>query len=137
MMAWRDYFAKPGPQTAGMIIKWWEVRRLYYNIVIFLTIALFCLILPVFVKPAGTSEEATYWASVRFHIIFSFLLLQIPANLWYTGGWVADLLIKKGLKWKSPGFGPWAQAIGIAFSLIFTFFMMIAMWAWNGLKWGP
>src|SRR5438093_10155553 len=129
MMAWRDYFARPeDSQTTGMIIKWWEVRRLYYNVAIFLTIALFSLMLPVFVK--RSSEEATYWASVRFHIIFSFLILQIPANIGYTGGWVADLLLKKGLRLTAPGFGPWAQAIGISLSLIVTLFMLISLWAW-------
>ena len=125
MIPWKEYFSKPtGPQTARMIIGWWELRRFYYNVIIFAAILLISLVLPVFLKVNAISSASTYLGSLGYHVVLSFLLLQVPANIWYTGGWVADLLIKKVLHLTALGFGPWAQGIGIAFSLIFVVYMM-------------
>jgi hypothetical protein len=59
---------------------------------------------------------------------FSLAVLQIPANFWYTDRWVADLPIKKGMQRIVPRFGPWAQATSIVFSVVFTVYMMLALW---------
>jgi hypothetical protein len=123
MIAWRDYFATPStPQTAGTIIKWWEVRRLYYNLVVFATIVLISLVLAAFTTPP---LSGAYFQLVGAQFGIGFLFLQIPANVWYTGGWVAELFIKKVLRRPASGFGPWAQAIGLAFSILFVAIIMI------------
>jgi hypothetical protein len=51
--------------------------------------------------------------------ILTYIGIQLAANLWYTGGWIADLMVKKVLRIQWPGFGPWALALGIAFSFVF------------------
>jgi hypothetical protein len=123
MKAWRDYFKKPsGPQTPGMIIQWWESRRLYYNVVILAAIILISLIMSL---PAAVQGGRGYIESAAGLVAIGFVVLQLPANVWYTGGWVADLLVKKGLRLTALGFGPWAQAIGIVFSILFIAAMMI------------
>src|SRR4030095_3283022 len=114
----------------GMIIKWWEIRRLYFNLVIFATILLLSLILSALGNDTLIGTNATYPASLGIRLLLSFFVLQVPANIWYTGGWAADLLIKKVLRRNVLSFGPWAQAIGLVFSLIFTAFIMIMMWGW-------
>jgi hypothetical protein len=123
MIAWKDYFATPSaPQTAGTIIKWWEVRRLHYNLVVFATIVLISLVLAAFMT---SPLSGAYFQFVGAEFGVSFLFLQIPANLWYTGGWVAELLVKRVLRRTAPGFGPWAQAIGMGFSILFVAVIMI------------
>jgi hypothetical protein len=125
IVQWRSYFARPsGPQSAGGIIKWWEARRLRYNLIVFLAILLAAL--------ASSFDELDlsplpYLRAVSRTVGIAFLVLQLPANLWYTGGWVVDLIIKKWLRRTAPGFGPWAQGIGIGFSLVFVGFMMLLL----------
>jgi hypothetical protein len=45
--------------------------------------------------------------------------VQVPANIFFTGGWIADLVMKKVLGLASPWFGPWAFGLGTCFSFLF------------------
>lgn len=109
-------FAWPsGPQTAGGIIKWWEVRRLYFNAILLATI---------FSAAAVSAATNNHGFKVGLSgpgeiIVVSIFLFLIPANIWYTGGWIVDLLIKKALRLTAPGFAPVALGAGIVFSLAF------------------
>lgn len=117
-------FARPKiPQTWGSIIKWWEARRLYYNLIL--------LIVPAQIL-------IFHWTSFKsltrpWQGIFLYLLLfQLPANLWYTGGWMVDLFLKKALRISAPGFAPWALAAGIIFSLLFLAFFRVSFSPYTG-----
>lgn len=121
MVGLRDLFAKLGPgATAGEIIRWWEVRRLHYNVIIF---AWALIVVTIYYSSTGRRDKDT-WTR---HSLFAYLLLiQLPANLWYTGGWIVDLIAKKFFKWPSPGFEPWALGMGIALSLLFYLVLLVA-----------
>jgi hypothetical protein len=113
-----DLFARPKtPQTWGNIVKWWEARRLYYNLIL--------LIVPV-------QFLIFHWSAFNSltdrsqGILLYLLLFQLPANIWYTGGWIVDLFLKKALRLSTPGFAPWAFAAGIVFSLLFLIFFRIS-----------
>ncbi|MFZ0743389.1 MAG: hypothetical protein WAM85_03240 [Terracidiphilus sp.] len=116
MLAPKDLFAQPSkPQTAGEIVKWWEARRLYYNLIL-----LAALLVSILVSSARTGQLFKGDMSTAFEmLLIGLLFLQLPANIWYTGGWVADLLVKKVLRVTASGFGPWALGAGILFSLLF------------------
>jgi hypothetical protein len=53
------------------------------------------------------------------------LLLQLPANVWYTGGWIVDLIVKKVLRVTWLGFGVWALGLGIFLSIVFYFVIFL------------
>ncbi len=53
------------------------------------------------------------------------LFLQLPANFWYTGGWIVDLIVKKVLRVTWRGLGSWALGMGIFVSLAFYFVLFI------------
>jgi hypothetical protein len=112
MIGARNLFAKPDPQpTAGAIIRWWESRRLHYNV-----ITLAWAFLWIVVSYLGGNHM---WLSTPLAIPTYILGVQLPANLWYFGGWIADLIVKKVLRIPWRGFGPWVLALGIAFSFLF------------------
>jgi hypothetical protein len=116
----RRLLARPsGPQTAGGIITWWEARRVAFNAI------LFAAILVAAIVSAATNSQGIeirlLGAGETF--ILSIFFLLFPANIWYTGGWMADLLVKKALRLNVTGFGPWALGAGIVFSLLFMAFI--------------
>jgi preprotein translocase subunit SecG len=116
----------PHPQTAGDIILWWESRRLIYNGIIFAAILVSALLLAAVMQP---KRLADYLSRVGTLVATAFSVLQIPANVWYTGGWVADLVVKRVLRLPAAGFGPWALADGTAFSLLFIGLLVTVVFA--------
>jgi hypothetical protein len=111
MIGIRNLFAKPDPQpTAGAIIRWWESRRLHYNVLTLAWASLWILVSHFGGNPI--------WSATPLAIL-TVLGIQFVANLWYTGGWIADLIVKKVLRIPWPSFGPWAFALGTAFSFLF------------------
>jgi hypothetical protein len=124
MILLKRLLARPcGPQTAGGIINWWEGRRIHFN-----AILLAIIIVATIVSGAtnGQGIRTRLWgAGVTF--VISIFVVLLPANIWYTGGWIADLLIKKGLRLNVTGFGPWALGAEIVFSLLFMVFIYASM----------
>jgi len=121
MLGMRHIFAEaPAGQTVGQIIRWWEARRLYYNLVVFASILLACGIAlwPV------SQGDARSMASI---VAISVLIFLIPANIWYTCGWAVDLALKRWLRKPWTGFAPWALGTGMAFSVVFV--MALILWA--------
>jgi hypothetical protein len=124
MLALRDLFARPkAPQTWVSIVKWWEARRLYYNLIL--------LIVPAQILIFHWSAFNSL-TNRRQAIILYLLLFQLPANVWYTAGWVVDLFLKKALRRTTPGFAPWAFAAGIVFSLLFLYFFRVSFSPYTG-----
>jgi hypothetical protein len=120
MVGLGDLFAKLHPgATAGEIIRWWEARRLHYNVIIF---AWALIVLAIGYFWTGRRDKETW---TRQSLYAYLLLIQLPANIWYTGGWIVDLIVKKFFKWPSPSFEPWALGLGIALSLLFYFAIML------------
>ena len=111
MIGIRNLFAKPDPQpTAGAIIRWWESRRLHYNVITLAWAALWILVSYFGGNPMWSATPLT---------ILTVLGIQFFANIWYTGGWIVDLIVKKVLHISWRGFGPWGFALGLVFSLLF------------------
>lgn len=113
-------FDRPAlPLSAGHIIGWWESRRLYYNAILLATVILVALLAAVL----PGMDEKPHLSNAWSMFLLGFFLLLLPANIWYTGGWLADLFIKKVLHFTALGFGPWALGAGIALSLVFMAFI--------------
>jgi hypothetical protein len=131
MISVRNYFSKPTPpHTAGSVIKWWERRRLWYNLILFAEIILVSLVLTI-LRAAYESTALEWLASSLFFsaipIISGFLLLQIPANIWYTCGWLVEIPLRKIWRNMPDGFSSWAQRIGLGFSICFTLIIMVLL----------
>ena len=117
----RAYLAKVATTTsAGGIIGWWEIRRLYYNVIVIVA-----LVIASVWQVAEKANRGPFGTELWSTLLSGFVLILIPANIWYTGGWVVDLIVKKVLRLASPGFGPWALALGTIFSLLFIGFLFV------------
>ena len=75
------------------IVRWWEVRRIPYNLLVGAT-GILSVVLMVFfgsmaVKPGDDFEEP-------MGLIFFAIAFGIVANLCYTAGWIVDLVLYRG-----------------------------------------
>ena len=112
MVTPHNLFSRPvTPATVGQIILWWESRRLYYNGLILAWAFLWGLITQL--------KKMRDWTSSPLPILTYIFSVQLPANIFFTGGWIADLVVKKVLGLASPGFGPWTFGLGTGFSFLF------------------
>lgn len=99
------------PESAWTVVRWWERRRLFYNIVVgtagLLTAAIAHLGALLAPGPAGPP--------LAFMLVYG-----IAANLCYSLGAPIDLVLRRTLKGEA---GPVAQALfryGLAFSIGLT-----------------
>lgn len=117
--------------STGETILWWERRRIPYNIlvgcagVISIASSVFTSLLT---KSACGIPDSPLFAVVGI------VLYGIAANILYSGGWVAEILLKRYIE---PGlFAPTAFLAGLLFSVALTlspaFFIPIACSIWGG-----
>jgi hypothetical protein len=119
MVVMRHIFAQaPAGQTVGQIIRWWEARRLHYNVVVFASILLAWVIASWPVSQEG-------WRGFSSLVGISIVVFLIPANIWYTCGWAVDLSLKRWLRKPWTGFAPWALGAGMAFSAAFVIALIV------------
>ena len=104
------------------VIRWWESRRVFFNLVVGCTGLFTCLLLIVcavladhFVgEPIGMSDGPL----LGVFLVIPYALL---ANVCYTGGWLSELLIRAtGQAQSAAAFGVKAFRAGITFSIALT-----------------
>src|SRR6266542_1467391 len=101
----------PGPRSALDILKWWEKRRLLYNVVVgsvgIISLLLFYYVMgqPGMLAPGEDAVEP-----------FMVCLAPIAVNIFYTAGSVVELLL--GGTSRIQPLGPRLMRFGLWFSLI-------------------
>lgn len=103
------------------ILKWWEKRRLPYNLIVGATGVLTCFITAmvaaisykIFEEPIGIPDPP-------FVAVFGVILFGIAANVCFTGGWIAELLAQKVWNEKAADFAQIAFTLGLGFSVLLT-----------------
>lgn len=117
-------------QDRAAVIAWWEKRRFFYNKVLAAVGTVTCILMiscgvisePLMGEPIGIPDPPIL---VPLGIIF----YGIMANVCYTGGWIAELLLARF----RPGtqaerFGVRAFRIGVKFSIALTIFPALLCW---------
>jgi hypothetical protein len=117
-------FAPPaaGPRSALAIIGWWERRRLAYNALVGAaglvsivgagSVVLITALLP-------PSDNAGDFDGAFLGLLFA-LLYGLLANVCYTGGWIAELVLTRIAPDRSTGIGPLLFKLGLGFSILLT-----------------
>ena len=104
--------------TFLQIIIWWEIRRIFFNMILFVT-GLFtisaCALLE-YLFPRAT-ENMQLWTDSPLIKIF---LYAISANVLFTVGSISELFARKMFREKVVSFGSIAFALGLLFSIITT-----------------
>ena len=121
-LAW--YLEIPVPDKS--LIRWWETRRLAYNLLLLAWAALNFLVgIPVIDARVNSVSAPMVLSTAFYSIGMVAVILQIAANFWYTGGWVAGLIVRWCAHGRAPGFNRYALLSGTLFSFAFSEF-----WYW-------
>lgn len=113
--ALRRFFFRSSTLTESPmdVVNWWESRRLAYNGVVGLTGIVSLLIANMFtlIGPGGQFFGPP---------IIAIAIYGLLANLFYTGGWIAELLLRPVFGRRTPIVGSALLRYGFAFSVGIT-----------------
>lgn len=134
-----ELWKREGPlKTAWAVIGWWEARRIAYNLIVGCAGIISC----------GICLSIAICASVFFNsdfgvpdgpllAILTVVLYAFVANVCYTGGWIAELLVRSIWPAESDRFARYTFKIGVWFSVLLTLTpaaLMIALGSFELLK---
>lgn len=103
--------------TPMQVIGWWEARRGGYNLAVGAT-GLFTLTAVHLIARIPPASIPIPWEPTVFiPLVYGFL-----ANVFYTGGWMAELWIRNTLGREMEPVGPTLFRYGFAFSIGLTLF---------------
>jgi hypothetical protein len=109
IMSWL-FGVPPEPRSAWSIIGWWELRRVLYNLALYLvglvTYGLFVALMSLMLEPGEDAVEPV--------ALFAGVVL---ANVAFTGGWVVELLVRLICRDRYPYLGPTLLKLGLVFTL--------------------
>ncbi|MBI1963355.1 MAG: hypothetical protein HY616_02680 [Candidatus Rokubacteria bacterium] len=103
------------------VVAWWELRRLPYNVIVGATAA---LSLGVFFAVGFTCERAAGvplgFPTPPLLVAIAVLAYGVVVNVFYTGGWILELLVARLWRVSTPAFGPIAFTLWTTLSVVVT-----------------
>lgn len=115
-------FARKEEDTSLVaVIKWWELRRIPYNLIVGV-LGVFTCVITVLVA-AIASEK--FWEPLGLPdppiiAVFAVIFFAVMANLCYTGGWMAELVVRAIWKERAGDFAQISFTLGLLFSAAVT-----------------
>jgi hypothetical protein len=105
-------------------VAWWELRRIPFNLVVFLIGVVTILIVEIvgdhFVKPGEDAIEPAL-------LLIGVPIYAIAANLFYTLGWISELLWSGGNTERTAPFRRRVFRLGLSFSVFLTLLPAIVL----------
>jgi hypothetical protein len=114
------FTASPDNRSNKEIIRWWEQRRIYYNAVM-LAAGCLSVVLALLLREIIFTD--------LINVLPPVLIVAISANLFYTLGWVVEIVCHKFISEKevTQKAGPVLFVAGLSLSVLFTFAIDIAL----------
>jgi hypothetical protein len=114
--------AKPAA-GAGEVIAWWEARRPIYNLLVGSAGLFSCAVVAIdaiarsylYHEPVGGPEPPIF-------VVIWIVIYAVGANFCYTGGWLAELVMRRILAAESDGLAILGFKCGLAFAVLLTLF---------------
>ncbi len=119
-LSWRLVHRPDGLDSFVDMLKWWELRRVPYNVIVGAAGLVTCAIA---LGVAAVAEAKLNDALGMPHPVLAIagvLLYGIAANFCYTGGWATEWLARKIWKERAGAFGQISFCLGIIFSVLLT-----------------
>jgi len=111
------------------IIRWWEIRRIPYNLIVGPLGIISLIMFFVFVELSRKLEPGEDAVEP-----FAIILAPIAINILYTCGWMAELFLRIVWKEKSTYIGPILFKLGISLSvcaILFPSTMWFVIWIFS------
>jgi hypothetical protein len=107
--------------SAKEVIGWWESRRIPFN----LMVGTAGILTSVIVGVVGLGSSILFGSDFGLpnpplFALFGILIYGIVANVCYTGGWIAELVIRRIWPHEADRFATLSFSTGLAFSILLT-----------------
>jgi hypothetical protein len=113
-----ELFAPPStPVTPGAAIRWWEKRRVAYNVIV-LAAALVSFVLFFVANLASGDLPPGEDAVEPLGLIAGTILFPVAINVCYTLGWLVEAPLRSLVRRPLRNLGPALFSTGLAFSLL-------------------
>jgi drug/metabolite transporter superfamily protein YnfA len=121
MLAWRLFSRREEVAGTFAIIKWWELRRIPFNLAVGAT-GLVTLIIVAAVAAIASNKfgEPLGLPDPSFLAVFAVIGYTIGANVGFTGGWLVEIAVRKLWRERAGAFAEISFALGIVFSILLT-----------------
>jgi hypothetical protein len=107
--------------TAWQAIGWWESRRVAFNLIVGSAGVLSSLIVGIVGLGSHYLFDSDFGVpGSPLLTVFAVVIYAIMANVCYTGGWVAELSIRKAWPEEADRFATLTFALGIVFAVLLT-----------------
>jgi len=104
------------------IIKWWELRRIPFNIIVGLTGVLsgaICVLTAVLSEKITGQEP--FFPDPPLFLFAAVIFYGVMANICFTGGWVAELLARRIWAQRAEAYGEFFFVWNFVFSIAHLF----------------
>jgi hypothetical protein len=103
------------------IIKWWELRRIPFNIAVGVTGIVTCAILSTVDAIAENKfGEPLAFPNSPIGAILGIIGYAIAANVCFTCGWLTEIIVRKIWQEHAGKFGQISFSLGLLFSILLT-----------------
>jgi hypothetical protein len=111
----------PSVTSAWQVIGWWEARRIPFNLIVGATGTVTSgLVLATALISERLIGEPIGWPDPPIVIILAVIAFAGGANVCYTGGWLAELIVRRAWPDESRSFGTVAFTLGVPFAVVVT-----------------
>jgi len=118
-------------RTTSAILRWWESRRLTFNVVVGATgIVTIALMKVIALTPPLSMHLPIFWPGILAYGVF--------ANLCYSLGFATEATMQRAWHEETPRVGPALFRQGLVFSVGLTLFPVALMgisWSFQVLRW--
>ena len=128
ILTWRLFSRREEVVGVWDIVKWWERRRISYNLIVGATGVFTLVVMGVCwvsaiarscTPESGSEPFDPLFIQLMFMLVLAFIHI-IGANIFYTGGWLLEIIVRKIWGERTGAFGEICFALGLVFSILLT-----------------
>jgi hypothetical protein len=117
-----DLYRRGIPITSAWdTIGWWETRRVPYNLIVGASGIVSCIVVAIVAAGSYFLFGSDFgMPNPPLFALFAVLLYGIAANVCFTAGWLAELIIRKAWPSQADRFSTLSFSFGLIFSVLLT-----------------
>jgi hypothetical protein len=107
--------------TAREVIGWWEARRVPFNLIVGSAGILSCIVVSVVGLGSYFLFDSDFGLpGSPLFALFGIVFYGIATNVCFTGGWLAELIVRKVWPIEADRFSTLSLSLGLIFSVLVT-----------------
>lgn len=107
--------------SAWEVVGWWEARRIPFNLIVASAGVLSGIVIGVVAAGSYFLFDSDFGAQGSpFFTLMGILIYAVLANVFFTGGWIAELSVRKIWPNQTERFAAWSFSLGLIFSVLLT-----------------